>query len=411
MADNKGSITFEGLVDKVLREDGGDFLREVLSMLAHKIMDLEVRRQTGAERHERTAERTNQRNGTRDRPWQTRVGTIDLEVPRLRRGGYVPCFLEPRRRAEKALTAVVQEAYVGGVSTRRVDGLVESLGGSGISKSEVSRLCQELDVGVAEFRARPLTGRFPYLWLDARYEKVRVLHRIVSNAVVVAYAVRETGEREVIGIDVGPSEDEGFWKQFLRGLVERGLAGVQLVISDAHGGLKKAIREVLTGASWQRCRVHFMRNVLSVVPRAAQGAVSALVRSIFFQPDQRAAREQTTKVLAALRKQAPRAALLLEDATEDVIAYMAFPSQHWRQIHSTNPLERLNREIARRTDVVGIFPNQAAVLRLVGTMLIEQNEEWSIGRRYFSQQSMALICAPAGEDATRAIAAAAEVSV
>lgn len=403
MADNKGSITLEGLLDKVLHEEGSDFLREALSLLARKIMDLEVLQRTGAERYERTAARTNSRNGTRERPWETRAGTIDLEVPRLRKGGYVPVFLEPRRRAERALTAVIQEAYVAGVSTRRVEGVVESLGCKGVSKSEVSRLCGELDAEVTAFRTRPITGRYPYLWLDARYEKVRVLHKVVSSAVVVAYAVRETGEREVIGVDVGPSEDESFWAQFLRGLLERGLSGVQLVISDAHKGLKKAIREVLTGASWQRCRVHFLRNVLSIVPRSAQGAVSALVRSIFSQPSAAAAREQTKRVIAQLRKIAPKAAQLLDEAADDVIAYMSFPAQHWRQLHSTNPLERLNREIARRTDVVGIFPNEAAVVRLVGMLLIEQTEEWSIGRRYFSQQSMAALYA--GDAARLAIPA------
>lgn len=395
MADRR-SIEFDEVLGKMLTEGSPDFLRGALGMLASRIMELEATKLAGAEKGERSDQRQDHRNGYRSRSWDTRVGSIDLQVPKLRRTGYVPSFLEPRQRSEKALLAVVQEAYVLGVSTRKVDDLLQAMGLTGISKSEVSRICEELDGIVTEFRTRPLTGRFPYLWLDARYEKVRIGGRVVSNAVVVAYAVRETGEREIIGIDVGPSEDDAFWSQFLRALVERGLAGVQLVISDAHKGLKKAIREILSGATWQRCRVHFMRNILATVPKTAQPLLSALVKSVFAQPDQKSAREQARSIVGVLRKKRlDRAADLLDEAAEDVIAFMGFPTAHWRQLHSTNPLERLNRELARRTNVVGIFPNPASVLRLVTMLVIEQNDEWSIGRRYFSQESMATLYAPA----------------
>lgn len=410
MAD-KRSIEFDNAFRKVLNEGSADFLKDTLAMVACRIMELEATKLAGAEKGERSAERQDHRNGYRPRTWDTRVGTIDLQVPKLRRTGYVPTFLEPRQRGEKALLAVIQEAYVLGVSTRKVDDLLQAMGLTGISKSEVSRVCEELDEHVREFRSRPLEGRFPYLWLDARYEKVRIGQRVVSNAVVVAYAVRETGEREIIGIDVGPSEDDAFWNQFLRALVERGLAGVQLVISDAHKGLKKAIREILSGATWQRCRVHFMRNILATVPKSAQPLLSALVKSVFGQPDQKSAREQARKIVDVLRKKRlDRAADLLEEAVEDVIAFMGFPTAHWRQLHSTNPLERLNRELARRTRVVGIFPNPASVLRLVTMLVIEQNDEWSEGRRYFSQESMAALYATAASQSPLALEALGEAA-
>jgi len=408
MAD-KRSIDFDEAVRKVLTEGSPDFLRSALGVLATRIMELEATKLAGAEKGERSAERQDHRNGYRSRTWDTRVGTIDLQVPKLRRTGYVPTFLEPRQRGEKALLAVVQEAYVLGVSTRKVDDLLQAMGLTGISKSEVSRVCEELDGVVREFRTRRLAGRFPYLWLDARYEKVRIDGRVVSNAVVVAYAVRETGEREIIGIDVGPSEDEAFWGQFLRALVERGLDGVKLVISDAHKGLKGAIRSILSGATWQRCRVHFMRNLLATVPKSAQPFLSALAKTIFAEPDQKSARDRARGIVDALRKRRlDRAADLLEEATEDVIAFMGFPTAHWRQLHSTNPLERLNRELARRTSVVGIFPNPASVLRLVTMLVIEQNDEWSVGRRYFSQESMAALYAPAEAASTIALETLAE---
>lgn len=378
-------------------DDDSDFLREGVRVLAQSLMELEVSQHVGAERHERTEERSGQRNGYRDRPWDTRVGTVELKVPRVRDGSYFPSLLEPRKRAEKALAAVVQEAYVQGVSTRRVDDLVQALGMQGISKSQVSRICQELDGEVERFRNRRLEGQYPYAWLDATFVKVRENGRVVSMAVVIAIGVKASGEREVLGLDVGPSEDGAFWLQFLRGLVARGLSGVKLVISDAHGGLKGAIAAALQGASWQRCRVHFIRNVLALVPKGAASMVAATIRTVFVQPDAASAREQWRKVADSLRGRFPRVAQLMDDAEEDVLAYLGFPSEHWRQIWSNNPLERLNREVKRRTDVVGIFPNQGAVIRLVGAVLAEQHDEWQVSRRYFSAESLAKL-EPKGAD-------------
>jgi putative transposase len=344
----------------------------------------------GAKRHERTAERTGQRNGYRERQWDTRVGTIGIQVPRVRDGSYFPALLEPRRRAERALVAVVQEAYVQGVSTRRVDDLVQALGLQGISKSQVSVLCAELDAQVEAFRSRPLTERYPYVWLDATFIKARQAGRVVSLAVVIAIGVNaQTGLREVLGVDSGPSEDGAFWLGFLRSLLARGLAGVQLVVSDAHEGLKTAIAAVLHGASWQRCRVHFVRNALALVPKAAAALVAATIRTVFAQPDATSAREQWRRVADGFRSRYPKLAALLDGAEADVLAYLGFPPEHWRQIWSNNPLERLNREVKRRTDVVGIFPNDAAVIRLAGMILAEQHEEWQVGRRYFSAESLA----------------------
>jgi len=375
--------------------DNVDFLREAVSTLVHALMEADVQRRIGAKPYERTPARTNYRNGVRHRDWDTRVGTVHLQIPKLRRGSYFPDFLEPRRRAEQALVAVVQEAYVHGVSTRKVDELVQALGMTGVSKSEVARICAGLDERVQAFRQRPLEGRYPYLWLDATYVKVREGDRVHSMALVVATGVRESGEREVLGLDVGLSEDGAFWTGFLRGLVARGLRGVQLVISDAHQGLREAIGAVLQGASWQRCRVHFMRNVLAQVPKSAQAMVAAFMRTIFAQPDARAARAQLGRVVEFLRERYPGAAAILEGGAEEVLAYMSFPREHWRQIHSTNPLERLHREIGRRADVVGIFPNRQAVLRLVGAVLMEQNDEWiAASRRYFSRSSLEKLYAP-----------------
>jgi putative transposase len=383
-----------------------DFLREAVSILAHRLMELEVSGQVGAERYERSPERAVYRNGYRQRPWDTRVGSIELRIPKLREGSYFPCLLEPRRRVEKALVAVIQEAYVHGVSTRKVDALVQALGMTGISKSQVSRLCAELDAQAEAFRNRRLKGEFPYLWLDATYFHVREDGRVTSMALVVAYAVNQEGLREVLGLDVGPSEDGAFWLAFLRGLVARGLKGVQLVISDAHVGLREAIRAVLAGATWQRCRVHFMRNLLALVPRDARPMVAALVRTIFAQPDAPSARAQLAKVAEGLKPRFPRAAALLEEAEEDVLTYMAFPQEHWRQLHSTNPLERVHKEIKRRTDVVGIFPNRAALLRLVSAILEEAQEEWQVQRRYFSRESMRKLRPRASETEEPALLAA-----
>jgi transposase-like protein len=383
------SMALAELVRKAEQNGDVDFLRDGVRVLSQALMEVEVSQHLGAERHERTGERTGQRNGYREREWDTRVGTIGLRVPRVRDGSYFPALLEPRKRAEQALVAVVREAYVNGVSTRKVDGLVQALGLDGISKSQVSRLCETLDAEVERFRHRPLEGSYPYVWLDATFVKVRDGGRVVSMAVVVAIGVRSSGEREVLGLDVGPSEDGAFWHQFLRSLGARGLAGVQLVISDAQQGLKGAIAAVLQGASWQRCRVHFVRNALGLVPKAAAEMVAATIRTVFAQPDPAMAREQWRKVADGFRTRYPRLAALLDDAEADVLAYLTFPREHWRQIWSNNPLERLNKEIKRRTDVVGIFPNDAAVIRLVGAVLAEQHDEWQVGRRYFSAESLA----------------------
>ena len=369
-----------------------DFLREGVAIIARALMEMEVAQKTGAELGERSPDRRNYRNGYRDRAWDTRVGRIDLRIPKLRQGSYFPSLLEPRRRAERAVVAVVQEAYVQGVSTRKVDDLVQALGMTGISKSEVSRLCAELDEAVQAFLKRPLTSKYPYLWLDAKYIKVREGGRVVNMALVIAVGVRETGDRELLGLSVGVGETEPFWTEFLRELTARGLQGVRLVISDAHEGLRQAIAKVLLGASWQRCRVHFMRNLLAHVPKGMQQMVAALVRTIFAQPDQASAKAQLGKVAESLEVRFPKAAQMLLDAEEDILAYMAFPTEHWRQIHSTNPLERLNREISRRTDVVGIFPNRQSLIRLVGAVMHEQQDEWDVAsRRYFSRESMAKV--------------------
>lgn len=382
----------QGLLSKILTGEGRDLLRDALEAVTTILMEVEATRLAGAAKSERTEDRKDHRNGYRKRPWDTRVGTLELQVPRLRNTGYVPSFLDPRKRSEKALLSVIQEAYVHGVSTRKVEDLLQALGMTGISKSEVSRICGELDGTVAAFRTRPLGGsRCPYVWLDAVYEKVRVDGRIMSLAVVIACGVRETGEREIFGVDVVPTENAESWKGFLRSLLERGLTGIQLVISDAHVGLKAAIREVLPGSSWQRCRVHFMRNALARVPKRSQPLISATLKTIFAQPSQAEARQQCRKIADSLRKTYSRLSELLDEAADDIIAYMAFPVAHWRQIHSTNPLERLNREVGRRTNVVGIFPNEDAVLRLVGALLLEQHEEWLVARRYFSQESMSLL--------------------
>ena len=383
------SMALAELVRKAEEQGDVDFLRDGVRVLTQALMEIEVSQHLGAERHERTAERSGQRNGYREREWDTRVGTLGLRVPRVRDGSYFPTLLEPRKRAEQALVAVVREAYVQGVSTRKVDGLVQALGLDGISKSQVSRLCETLDEEVERFRGRPLGGAYPYVWLDATFVKVREGGRVVSMAVVLAIGVNGDGQREVLGLDVGPSEDGAFWLRFLRSLVARGLTGVDLVISDAHQGLKGAIQAVLHGASWQRCRVHFIRNLLALVPKSAAEMVAATVRTVFAQPDATSAREQWRAVADRFRPSFPRVADLMDEAEPDVLAYLAFPREHWRQIWSNNPLERLNKEVKRRTDVVGIFPNATAVVRLVGAVLSEQHDEWQVARRYFSAESLA----------------------
>ena len=388
MADSLRIALME-LLRKAELDRDTDFLREGVRLLSQTLMELEVTQHLGAERYERTPQRQGQRNGYRERDWDTRVGTIELRIPRVRDGDFFPSLLEPRRRAEKALAAVVQEAYVQGVSTRRVDALVKALGMDGISKSQVSRLCQTLDGEVERFRQRPLLGVYPYLWLDATFVKVREGGRVVSMAVVIAVGVRSSGEREVLGFDVGHSEVGAFWLQFLQGLAARGLTGVQLVISDAHKGLKGAIAAALQGATWQRCRVHFLRNALALVPKTAAQMVAATIRTVFVQPDATSTREQWRRIADGFRERYPRLSALMDEAEVDVLAYTAFPSEHWRQIWSTNPLERLIREVKRRSDVVGIFPNPAAVVRLVGAVLEEQHDEWQVSRRYFSAESLA----------------------
>ncbi len=388
------SMALSALLRKAQLDKDTDVLRDGMKVLAEALMELELTQHLGAERYERTAERTGQRNGHREREWDTRVGTIDLSVPRVRDGSFYPSLLEPRKRAERALTAVIQQAYVEGVSTRRVDDLVKALGMEGISKSQVSRLCEELDAEIGRFRTRPLVGTYSYVWLDATFLKVRDQGKVVSMAVVVAIGVRQTGEREVLGWEIGPSEDGAFWQSFLRSLVARGLRGVKLVVSDAHEGLKAAIAQVLQGASWQRCRVHFLRNALAYVPKAQAQMVAATIWTVFVQPDALSAKETWRRVADTFRKRYPKLATLMDAAEADVLAYLAFPQEHWRQIWSNNPLERLNREIKRRTDVVGIFPNDSSALRLVGAVLAEQHDEWQVSRRYFSAESLAKLLPP-----------------
>jgi putative transposase len=370
-------------------EPEGDVLRESMRWLLQELMEVEVSAQIGAERYEQTGERSAYRNGYRHRPWDTRLGTVDVAIPQLRSGGsYFPSWLEPRRRAEQALVAVVAEAYQQGVSTRKVEALVQSLGIASLSKSEVSRRCSGLDAQVEAFRTRRLDAVYPYRWLDARYEHVREDHRVQSMAVLVAYGVRADGVREVLGVDVGQSEEVARWRSFLLSLVARGLRGVKLVISDAPAGLKQAIRETLVGASWQRCRVHFLRNLLARVPKTAQAMVAATVRTIFEQPDRPAAQAQLRQVCATLQARFPKVVDRLTEAEEEVLTFYDFPAAHWRQVYSTNPLERLNKELKRRSAVVGIFPNRGAVIRLLGALLVEQNDEWLVQRHYFSEASM-----------------------
>jgi transposase-like protein len=350
---------------------------------------MEVAGQTGAAYGEKNPERLAQRNGYRDRTWETRAGAVELRIPKLRKGSYFPGFLEPRRMAEKALTAVIQEAYVQGVSTRSVDDLVQAMGMTGISKSQVSRLCGEIDEKVKAFLARPIEGDWPYLWIDATYLKVRQQGRIVSVAVIVAVGVNSDGRREILGMDIGPSEAETFWTAFLRKLARRGLRGVKLVISDAHEGIKATVAKVLN-ATWQRCRVHFMRNVLAHAGKSGRRVVSAFIATAFAQDDAEAARTQWRKVADQIRPKLPKLATFMDDAEPDVLAYMSFPAPHRAKLHSTNPIERLNGEIKRRTEVVGIFPNEDAIVRLVGAILLEQNDEWAVQRaRYMTLETIA----------------------
>ncbi len=385
-------------LSEMLTNAGGegikDLLREVVRDALQELIEEELTATIGAAKHERTDTRTGQRNGGRDRLVSTPAGDVELRIPKLRKGSFFPELLEPRRRVDRALWAVIMTAYITGTSTRKVDDLVRALGcDSGVSKSTVSRICAEIDEQVAVLRERRLdhTG-FPYVFLDATYVKARVNHQVVSRAVVIATGVAADGNREVLGVDVGDSEDELFWTTFLRSLKGRGLSGVRLVISDAHAGLKAATARVLQGAAWQRCRVHLMRNLLATVPKGQAEMVAALVRTIFAQTGAEATRSQLRQVAASLERNFSKAAALLADAEHDVTAYASFPRAHWRKIWSTNPLERVNKEIKRRTNVVGVFPNDDAVIRLVGAVLAEVHDDWQVAdRRYLSESSMAKI--------------------
>jgi putative transposase len=384
------------LAELLQKAGDGDFLRSVAEAVLQLLMESDVEGLIGAARHERSAERMNWRNGYRERALDTRLGTLQLRVPKLRQGSYFPPFLEPRKVSEKALVAVIQEAWIGGVSTRRVDELVQAMGLGGISKSTVSKLCKDIDERVGAFLDRPLEGEWPYLWLDATYLRVRQGGRIVSVAAIIAVAVDTEGRREIVGLGLGPSEAEPFWSTFLRGLLRRGLAGVRLVVSDAHEGLKAAAAKVL-GATWQRCRVHWMRNALAHVAKGQQTVVAAALRQAFFQPDQDGARQVWRQVADQLRPRWPRLSALMDGSEHDVLAYMGFPAQHRAKLHSTNPLERLNKEVKRRADVVGIFPGEASITRLIGAVLLEHNDEWQTDRRYMQLEGMAELAASADE--------------
>jgi putative transposase len=384
------------LAELLQKAGEGDFLRAVAEAVLQLLMESDVEGLIGAGRYERSAERLNWRNGFRERALDTRLGTLQLRVPKLRQGSYFPPFLEPRKVSEKALVAVIQEAWIGGVSTRRVDALVQAMGLSGISKSTVSKLCKDIDERVTGFLERPLEGEWPYLWLDATYLKVRDGGRIVSVAAIIAVAVDTEGRREIVGLHLGPSEAETFWSTFLRSLVKRGLKGVKLVISDAHEGLKGAIRRVL-GATWQRCRVHWMRSALAHVGKGQQTMVAAALRQAFLQADEASARQVWRQVADQLRPRWSKLAALMDESEHDVLAYMGFPAQHRAKLHSTNPLERLNKEVKRRADVVGIFPGEASIVRLIGAVLLEQNDEWQLQHRYMQVEAMAELVAPAAE--------------
>jgi len=375
------------LVELIEQGADSDLVREMLAFAAERMMDLEIEAKTGVPCGSRSPERLNHRNGYRERSWDTRAGRIELAIPKLRKGSYFPSFLEPRRTPAKAFAAVVQEDHVHGVSTRSVDDLVKAMGASGVSKSQVSRLVAEIDERVNAFLTRPIEGEWPYLWIDATYLKVREGGRIVSTAAIIAVGVNTDGRREVLGVATGPSEAEPFWKAFLRSLADRGLRGVKLVIADDHKGLRAAASKVFS-ASQQRCRVHWMRNAFAHAAPKQRPAVIAMIKTIFAQETAEAAHQQWDQVADALREKFPKLADMMEASREDVLAYMAFPKDHWAQISSTNPLERVNKEIKRRADVIGIFPNDPAVVRLAGALTLEQNDEWAVSRRYMTLETL-----------------------
>ena len=386
----ESSMEVMSWIRKRISEADTDVLRELVEGMASALMSAEANARCGAGYGQVSEDRVNSRNGYRVRDWDTRAGTISLSIPKLRQGSYFPDWLlQPRRRAERALFQVVSECYVRGVSTRRVDGLVKSMGVKGVSKSQVSEMAKELDSMVDDFRNRPLdNGPYRYLWLDAISQRVREGGRVVNVAAVIATAVNNDGRRDILGFDIFTTENGAGWTAFLRSLVARGLSGVQLVVSDAHSGLKSAVEAVLTGASWQRCRTHFMVNLLNQVPKRARTFAATLVRSIFDNKDAKEVLEQHQRVVGQLQERFPEAAAMLDQAGVDILAFTAFPVEHWRQIWSNNPQERLNREIRRRTDVVGIFPNRNAIIRLMGAVLAEQNDEWLLSRRYMSLESL-----------------------
>ena len=398
------SMTSAGVVAKALIEEHSDFLRESVAMIAAEIMEAEIERQIGAGKGEVSETRSTHRNGYRPRPWATRVGEIELAVPRKRSGeSYFPSFLEPRKRSEKALLGVVMEAYVNGVSTRKVDHLVSELG-IHMSKDQVSRICRDLDGQVEAFRSRPLEGAYPYLWLDAKHLKVRDRGHVHSKALMVAFAVHESGRREVIGIEIAESETEAGWAAFLRQLVARGLEGVRLAVSDDHLGLKAAIAKVI-GCPWQRCTVHFIRNMHGHCKKGQRNMVAAALREVFNAEDLTDARERSASVIERLTPTVPKVAELLAGAEEDLLAFYRFPAAHWPKLRSTNNIERVNKEIARRSDVVGIFPNDRSVIRLIGSLLIEQNDEWLLTRGYLSQESIGLVLEDQAEASGREVTA------
>ncbi len=381
------------LAELLAKAGDSDFLRSVAEAVVQLLMETDAEGLIGAGRHERSVERQTYRNGYRDRAYDTRLGTLQLRIPKLRQGTYFPPFLEPRKTTEKALVSVIQEAWIGGVSTRRVDELVQAMGLSGISKSTVSKLCKDIDDRVNAFLDRPLAGDWPYLWLDATYLKQREGGRIVDVAAIIAVAVNTDGKREIVGLHIGPSEAETFWSTFLKSLVRRGLSGVKLVISDAHEGLKAAIRRVM-GATWQRCRVHWMRNALAHVPKGQQTMVAAGLRQAFLQADPDDARKVWRQMADQFRSRWPKLGKLLDESEHDVLAYMGFPAQHRVKLHSTNPLERLNKEVKRRADVVGIFPSEQSILRLIGAVLLEANDEWQLQHRYMQVEAMTELLTP-----------------